>query len=68
MAGRIAHARNDHISTSDLKSGVTIVFLDPDFLKDATISAICVHLRQIGLLNICMGFRTSWPKMEVWGK
>ena len=34
-----------------------MVFLDPDFLKDAEISAICVHLRQIGLLNICMGFQ-----------
>jgi len=27
-----AHARNDRISTSGLKSDVTIVFLDPDFL------------------------------------
>ena len=36
-----------HISTSSLKSDVTIVFLDPDFLKDAKISAIRVHLRQI---------------------
>jgi len=48
MAGCIAHARrNGRISTSGLKSDVTIVFLDPDFLNDATISAICVHLRQI---------------------
>ena len=30
-----------------LKSDATIVFLDPDFLKDATILAICVHLRQM---------------------
>jgi len=28
----MAHARNGHISTSGLKSDVTIVFLDPDFL------------------------------------
>jgi len=90
MAGCITHARNGHISTSALKSDVTIVFLDPDFLqkakifgnlainkgyiayffiaharngsistfglksdvtivflKDAKISGICVHLRQI---------------------
>jgi len=35
------------IFTSGLKSDVTIVFLDPDFLKVAKISAIHVHLRQI---------------------
>jgi len=29
----IAHARNGHISTSGLKSDVTIVFLDPISLK-----------------------------------
>jgi len=44
MAGCIAHARNGRISTSGLKSDVTIVFLDPDFLNDAKISAICVHV------------------------
>jgi len=32
MAGCMAHARNGYISTSGLKSDVTIVFLDPDFL------------------------------------
>ena len=31
----IEHARNGRISTSSLKSDVTIVFLDPDFLLDA---------------------------------
>ena len=36
-----------YISTSGLKSDVTIVFLNPDFLKDAEILAIYVHLRQI---------------------
>ena len=57
MAGCMAHARNGCISTSGLKCDVTIVFLDPDFLNDAKISAIRVHLSQIGLLNICMGFQ-----------
>ena len=38
---------NGHISTSGLKSDVTIVFLDPNFLKDKEISAIRVHLRQM---------------------
>ena len=37
MAGCIAYARNGHISTFALKSDVTIVFLDPDFLQDAKI-------------------------------
>ena len=39
-AGCIAHVQNGHISTSGLKSNFTIVFLDPDFLQDAQISAI----------------------------
>jgi len=43
----MAHARNGYIFTSGLKSDVTIVFLDPDFLHIATITAIRVHLRQI---------------------
>jgi len=38
--------KNGHISTSALKSGVIIVFLDPDFRKDETISAIYVYLGQ----------------------
>ena len=40
MAGCIAHSQNGHISTSDLKSDVPIVFLDPNFLYDAKILAI----------------------------
>jgi len=36
----MAHEREGYISTSGLKSDVTIVFLDPDFLYDARISAI----------------------------
>jgi len=50
MARCSAHAQKHKtavISTSDLKSDVTVVLLDPGFLKDAQISAICVHLRQI---------------------
>jgi len=43
MAGCTAHARNDRISTSGLKSDVTIVFLDLDVLYDAKISAIRIH-------------------------
>jgi len=40
MTGCITHARNGRISTSGEKSDVTIVFPDPDFLKDEKISAI----------------------------
>ena len=32
MAGCMAHARNGYIFTSGLKSDVTVVFLEPDFL------------------------------------
>ena len=58
MAGCIAHARNGRISTSGEKSDVTIVFLDPDFLYVARISAFRMQFKaDIGLLNICMGFQ-----------
>ena len=40
MAGCMAHEREGYISTSGLKFDVTIVFLDPDFLYNAGISAI----------------------------
>ena len=54
------------ISTSGLKSDVTIVFLNPDLLKDTKVSAICVHLTQIkDYLIFAWILRTSQPKMEV---
>jgi len=53
MAGCIA--RNGHISTSDLKYDVTIVFLDPHLLKDAKFSAIRGRYKII--INICMDFQ-----------
>jgi len=65
MAGCITHAQNGRISTSGLKSDVTIVFLDTDFIKDAIISALRVHLRHIYLIFAWI-FRTSWPKMGGW--
>jgi len=40
MAGCMAHEREGYISTTGLKSDVTIVFLDPDFHLHARISAI----------------------------
>jgi len=47
MTDAFAHARKGRISTSGLKSDVTIVFIDPNFLNGTKISAIRVHLRQI---------------------
>jgi len=47
MTGCMAQEREGYISTSGLQSDVTVVFLDPDFLLDAKIWAIRVHLRQI---------------------
>jgi len=35
MAGCMAHERERYISTSGLKSDITIAFLDSDFLQDA---------------------------------
>jgi len=64
MAGCTAHAQNGRISTSGEKSDISIVFLDPNFLKDAKISAIRIHLRQIwDYLVFAQVFRTFWPKM-----
>jgi len=40
MAGCMAHEGKGYIYTFGLKSDVTIVFLDPYFLWDATTSAI----------------------------
>jgi len=39
MAGCMSHEREGYIATSGLKSDVTLVFLDPDFLQDAQILA-----------------------------
>jgi len=39
MAGCMAQEREGYVSTSGLKSDVTLVLLDPDFLQDAQISA-----------------------------
>jgi len=69
MSGCIAYARSGRISTSGLKSDVTIVFLDHDFLKDAKIFTICMHLRQIqDYLIFAWVFRTSGLKMVVLGE
>jgi len=60
MAGCMAHARNGYISTSGLKSDVTIVFLDPDILYVCVCVCVCCEnfgdsrtfKADIGLLNI----------------
>jgi len=58
MARCIAHARNGHISTSGLKSDVTIVFLDPDFpLRCINFEYWHIFKADIGLLDIGMNFQ-----------
>jgi len=58
------NAQTWFISTSSLKSVITIMFLDPDFLYDAEIPAICKHLRQ-KVVYLCLhGF--SWPFGPKW--
>ena len=65
----IAHARNGHIATSGLKSDVTIVFLNPDFLKKReNFGDSRTFKAYIGLLNICMGFRDLGLKWEFEGQ
>jgi len=60
----IAHAQNGLISTSSLKSDVTIVFLDLDFLQDAKILAIRKHFTQILRFSYLHGF--SGPQCQKW--
>ena len=56
--------KNCLISTSNLKSDVTDVFLDPDFLHDAENPAIRGHIRpymaEIGILMSPRIFRTLY--------
>ena len=63
MAGCMAHAR---ISTFGLKSDVTIVLLDPDFLDIAKITAIRLHLRQDYLISAWVSVPLGL-KWGVWG-
>ena len=62
MAGCMAHEREGYISTSGLKSDVTIVFLDPDFLYDAGISAIlAINERYIAYFSLRMRETAVFP-------
>ena len=65
------HAQNGHISTSGLKSDVTIVFFGSDFLYDAKTLAICTHSRKVGLFMFANMHRLSGHfglKWGSWGK
>jgi len=58
MVGCIAHARNGHITTSGLKSDVTIVILYLGFRTDAkNFGDLRTFKGDIRLLNICMDFK-----------
>jgi len=68
IARGIAHARNGHISTSGLKSDVTIP--GPRFhLRHENFDDSGTFKADIGLLNICMGFQDLLAINGVlWGK
>ena len=58
MAGCMAHAQNGYISTSGLKSDVTIVFLDPDFFTcEKNFDDSRTFKADIDLVNICIVFQ-----------
>ena len=61
--------RNCLIFTSGLKSYVTKVFLDPDFLYNAEIPAIRKHRQKFAYFMFIWIFRTfsNWPNMAVCG-
>jgi len=55
-----AHKRNCLIYTSGLKSDVIVVFLDPDFLYDVGILAICEHITGRNWhIYVCMDFQSK---------
>ena len=59
-----ACAKRPH-STSELKSDITIVFLDPNFLKTRKFRHLRTFKADIGLLNICMSFQDLLAWMGV---
>jgi len=59
------HAHNCLISTSGLKSDVTTMLLDPNFLYGMGILAIRKHLRHKLAYLFALIFRTFWPKTAV---
>jgi len=65
MAGCITHARNGHISTSALKSDVTIVFLDPISLKTQNFGDLRTFKADLGLLIFAWIFKIFWPIIGV---
>ena len=65
MAECIAHARNGHISKIWCHHRVPRPRFPTRCENFANLHKI---MAVIGLFNICMGFRTCWPKMEVLGE
>jgi len=65
MAGCIAHARTGRISTSGEKSDVTIMFIDPDFLKDAKIFNSATNNGYIANFSLHMRKTAVFP-LPVW--
>ena len=61
------HAENWLISTSDLISDVTTVFLDPISSMTGIQAIMQTFKAEIGIFMFAWIFRTFWPKMGVLG-
>jgi len=59
--------RYSHISTSDLKSDLTIVFLDPLFCKTWKFRRYAYIYGRYRIINICMDFQDLLAKMAAFG-
>ena len=62
MAGCMAHEREGYNSTSGLKSDVTLVLLDPDFLQDAAnFGESAINKRYIAYFSLRMRETAVFP-------
>jgi len=60
--------QNGHIFISGVKSDITIVFLNPNFLKrHENLGYLHTFKADTGLLIFAWIFRTRWPKIESLG-
>ena len=57
----MAHARNSYIFTSGLKSDITIMFLDPDFLRRGNFGDSAINKRYIAYFSLRMRETAVFP-------
>jgi len=65
MAGCIAHARNGHISTSALKSDVTVMFVDPNLLRCENFSNSAVNKGYLYIFYCACAIRPYF-RSKIW--